>query len=207
MRAPHLATGASARGSAFGAAAHNPEVTSALSRALVAEWARVGFSALSLEAVAKRAKVGKAALYRRWPSKLVMVSDTFARNAMFSGLLPDRGSLRADLDCSLRHIRRVLRHPVVRRILPDLHAEVPRSPDLARLVRERIQTPWQTRIADVIGRAVIRRELPADQNIDLGADMVLAMMYWRIVVTGDRADDEYLDNLAATIMLALGATR
>ncbi len=190
-----------------GAAAYRPEVTAALTRALMEEWARVGYSALSLEAVARRAGVGKAALYRRWPSKLAMVSESFATLSLVSGPLPDRGSLAADLEAALRELRRLLRHPLVRRILPDLHAEMPRSPELARLVRRHVQAPRRARLAELVERAKIRRELPPGCDGDAAADLIVAPLYWRLVVTGGRADDAWLDGLAATIMAGLGVRR
>ncbi|THD53513.1 helix-turn-helix domain-containing protein, partial [Phenylobacterium sp.] len=52
-----------------GAAVKRPQITDALARRFFEEWARVGYSALSLDAVARKAGVGKAALYRRWRSK------------------------------------------------------------------------------------------------------------------------------------------
>ena len=171
------------------------------------EWARVGYAALSLETVARRAHVGKAALYRRWPSKLAMVSDSFSTLALSSGPLADRGSFEADLDAALRELRRLLRHPLVRRILPDLHAEMPRSPELALLVRDRMQAPRRALLAELVGCAIIRRELPAGCDTALAADMIVAMLYWRIVATGGRAGDDYLDALAATVRTALGARR
>lgn len=193
------------RRSPAGAAAHRPEVTTALSRALMEEWARVGYSALSLEAVAKRAGVGKAALYRRWPSKLAMVSDSLATLSLVAGPLPDRGSFAADLDAALRELRRLMRHPLIRRILPDLHAEMPRSPALARLVRERVQAPRRARLAELVERAKIRRELPPGCDADAAADMIVAPLYWRLVVTGGRADDAWLEAQAAGIGAALRA--
>ena len=191
----------------IGAAMHRPEITTALTRALMEEWARVGYAALSLEAVARRAGVGKAALYRRWPSKPAMVAESFATLRLAAGPLPDRGSFEADLAAALRDLRRHLRHPLVRRILPDLHAEMPRSPELARLVRERIQAPRRALLAELVGRAVIRRELPAGCDTEAAADMIVALLYWRLVARGERADDAWLDALAATIMAALGVRR
>ena len=58
-----------------GAAVMQPAVTDALTKALFEEWAEFGYVGISLERVAQRAGVGKAALYRRWPSKLAMVVD------------------------------------------------------------------------------------------------------------------------------------
>src|SRR5258707_518226 len=46
------------------------EVTDAITNAFFEELAEVGYGRLSIDAVARRAGVGKAAIYRRWKSKL-----------------------------------------------------------------------------------------------------------------------------------------
>ena len=114
-----------------------PAVTQALTRALFVEWARVGYGTLRLEAVARRAGVGKAALYRRWPSKLAMVCDCLEQLDLSLSAIPDTGSLLGDVRGLLSSLRRLLRHGLVRRILPDLHAEMGRSPELSQAIRGR----------------------------------------------------------------------
>jgi AcrR family transcriptional regulator len=106
-----------------GAAVKRPQITDALTRVYFEEWARVGYSALSLDAVARKAGVGKAALYRRWRSKADMASDLVKQlSAAIVMVDPgDHGSLEADLYAGLVAVRRILSHPLVRRILPDLY--------------------------------------------------------------------------------------
>ena len=53
-----------------GAAVPRAELTEALYLAFFEEWAERGFSTLSLERVAARAGAGKAAIYRRFSSRL-----------------------------------------------------------------------------------------------------------------------------------------
>ena len=57
-----------------GAAVLQPEVTQAITDAVLHELAEQGYGRLSMEAVAKRAGVGKSALYRRWASKDEMIA-------------------------------------------------------------------------------------------------------------------------------------
>lgn len=181
-----------------------PSVTDALTRALFEEWARVGYGALSLEAVAKRAGVGKAALYRRWPSKLAMVSDRLEGVGVELTQVPDTGSLLGDVRGFLRSVRRLLRHPLVRRILPDLHAEMNRSPELAQAVRGRLQVERRERGALMFERAMRRGELPCGLDLDMANDVV-GLLYWRMIVTGERADTAYIEQLARFIVAALGS--
>jgi len=189
-----------------GAAVFQEEVTRALASALFAEWARCGYAALSLEAVAKRAGVGKAALYRRWPSKLAMVSELLSEVGTELAVVPDRGSLREDLAELLRQIRRVLRHPLIGRILPDLHAEMPRTPELAQAVRTRVQVQRRKRAEIVLKRAIERGELAPTLDLDLATDLLGGMLYWRIVITRGRADEAYMERLLDLTLAALTAS-
>lgn len=186
-----------------GAAVSRTDVTEALSRALMLEWARTGYAALSLETVARRAGTGKAALYRRWPSKLAMVSDRLAAFTARVGSHVDTGALETDVRAVLRETRLWLRHPIVRRILPDLHAEAARSSDLARVVETMIKLPRQRLFADLIRRAVLRRELSTDVDSRIAADLADAMIYWRLVIRGGRIGDDDIDALTDAIVAAL----
>lgn len=189
-----------------GAALKQTSVTEALTRALFDELARVGYGALSLEAVAKRAGVGKAALYRRWPSKLAMVSDLLTQMGVEPGAPPDTGSLQGDVRALLGSLRRMLRHPLVRRILPDLHAEMLRTPELAAAIRGRLQKIRRERSVVIFQRAIERGEVSADIDIEMVIDAMGSMIYWRMIVTGGRASRQYLDQLTNFIVAAILAS-
>ena len=191
---------------ARGGALMRPSITAAFTQALFQEWAERGYGAMTLEAVAKRAGVGKAALYRRWPSKLPMVIDCLeqiGREAAVVPEVPDTGSLKGDLKALLSGLRRVLRHPLVRRILPDLQAEVLRSPELALAIQGRLQSEYKDPGAAMLQRAIARREIPAGIDMDLAMDGIGAMIYWRMIITQGQADDKYLDRLSSFIVAAL----
>jgi AcrR family transcriptional regulator len=190
-------------GSVRGAALMQSSVTEALTHALFQEWARSGYGALSLEAVAKRAGVGKAALYRRWPSKLAMVTDCLEKVGIEAAQSPDTGSLLGDVQALLLSLRRLLRHPLVRRILPDLHAEMLRSPELANAIRGRLQIERRQRSAAVFQRAIERGEVSPDINIELVNDALASLIYWRLIITGGRANKHYINEVAHFIITAL----
>ncbi|MBN9417128.1 hypothetical protein ABS71_15155 [bacterium SCN 62-11] len=188
-----------------GAAVRQPGVTAALTVALFAEWARHGYGALSLEAVARRAGVGKAALYRRWGSKMAMVIDRLEQADLAIAEVPDTGSLGGDLRTLLEHLSRLLRRPLVRRILPDLHAEMLRSPELAEAIRGRLQVTRRARAAVLLARAVERGELDAEADVELFSDAAGGLLYWRVVVTDGSLDGAYLDELTRFILRGMGA--
>lgn len=180
-----------------------PAVTDALTRALFEEWAEYGYVGISLERVAQRAGVGKAALYRRWPSKLAMVSERLEEVGIELAPIIDTGTLKGDIAAMFYQLRRVLRHRLVRRILPDLHAEMQRNPALAGGVRSRVQIERRKRSAAILQRAIARGELPADVDIDLFNDAAGGMLYWRMVITRERADRHYLDTLTGFVVAGL----
>ncbi len=188
-----------------GAAVRRPSVTEALQRALFREWSVTGYGALSLEAVAARAGVGKASLYRRWKSKGAMVADCLGAVGLEITEVPDTGSLEGDLRALLRSFRRVLRHPLARRIVPDIHAEMTRSSTLEASIRH-LQADRRARGAVILGRAIDRGELDASADIELASDLIAAPIYWRMIVTAGRADRAYLDRLTRALLAALKAS-
>lgn len=184
----------SARGLS-GAAVQRTSVTDALVRTFFEEWADNGYAAISLERVAKRAGVGKAALYRRWSSKLEMASDLLTRVGLRITATDDMGSLEADIEAILFAIRRVLRHRIIRRILADLHAEIGREPELADAIRP-MQKARRERAHALVERAIARGELHKCVDREMIADLLAAPLYWRLVVVGGRSDCEHIRRLA-----------
>ena len=192
------------RRSPSGAAVQRPALTKALCRALFEEWARSGYAALSLERVASRAGAGKAAIYRRWPSKRDFASEAVATMATDLTAIPDEGDLEADILAFLRGLRRVLRHPQVRRILPDLHAERARSDELAPLL-DGVAEARRRRGQEILDRAIQRGDLPPSLDRELALDLLPSPLYWRIVVTQRRITMPELRRQAHVLAAALRA--
>lgn len=188
-----------------GAAVKRVDVTDALTRVFFEEWARAGYAGLSLERVARNAGVGKAALYRRWPDKVSMASDLLSRVGLTMTDAEEGGSLEADLQGVLFAIRRVLRHPKVRRILTDLHGEIERTPALEAAIRP-FQRVRRERIDGLIDRAIKRGELSPLVDREMAADLIAAPLYWRLAVVGGRSDRDYIKRLARVTAAALRAS-
>lgn len=187
-----------------GAAVRRPKVTDALTRVFFEEWSRHGYSGLSLERVARRAGTGKAALYRRWPDKATMASDLLSGIGLLLTDVSEQSSLTDDLRVLLFAIRRVLRHPQIRRIIADLHSEIGRNPALDRAIRP-FQRARRARINGLIDRAIARGEMSPSCDRETAADLVAAPLYWRMVVTGGRADRAHIERLAVSLTVALRA--
>ncbi|MBA6433099.1 MULTISPECIES: TetR/AcrR family transcriptional regulator [Streptomyces] len=190
-----------------GAAVLQENVTDAIRAAVFEELATVGYGRMSIERVARRAGVGKAAIYRRWRSKLPIVLEVVSALAKQGLPTPDTGSLQGDIKVLLEATARVLWHPMAAQIIPDLFAESARNPDMAQALQAAVRDS-QRGIADVVIRnAVNRGELSADTDVDLALDLASGPLYWRLSTMRSPLPEGYLDGLAAATTAALAAAR
>lgn len=187
-----------------GAAIIRPQLTMALFRAFFEEWANSGYAAASLERVAVRAGAGKAAIYRRWTSKLEFACEAIRSVEIMRLGSTDQGSLLEDISEYLRATRAVLRHPLVRRIIPDLVAERSRSNELSVMLDGIAQSRRQFghRLLD---RAVARNELRDNLDRELALDLLFAPLYSRLIVRGRNFTKSELDGLCIALQAALKA--
>ncbi|MCV0425395.1 MAG: TetR/AcrR family transcriptional regulator [Roseibium sp.] len=185
-----------------GAAVLQASVTAALYRALFEEWAESGYAALRMERIAARAGVGKAALYRRWKSKRDFVYEAVERTATAITPFPNTGSLAEDVLAITRSFAIVLRHPLVRRILPDLHAERARSDELDELV-VRVGQDRRSQGLALIERAVERGELSKATDREMALDFLIAPLYWAIIVQRRKLNAKEIDGIAATVTISI----
>jgi AcrR family transcriptional regulator len=181
------------------------EVTDAISAAFFEELADVGYGRLSIDAVAKRAGVGKAAIYRRWRSKLDITVALVSEVAVAAIDVPDTGSLRGDIRQYLDNGRAALCHPLAQKIIPDLLAESPRNPALADALLEKVRNPRRIRAALLFERAVERGELGERTDIEMCMDFLAGPLYWRLAVVRSATADDYLDRLTDKIIAAAKA--
>src|SRR5260221_4270526 len=84
------------------------EVQQAISDAVIAELAEVGFGRLSFEGVAERAGTGKSPLYRRWPDTTSLVIDTLEKLAADPSGYRRTGVLRDDVIGLTVHMTKTL---------------------------------------------------------------------------------------------------
>ncbi|OPX07222.1 TetR/AcrR family transcriptional regulator [Mycobacterium sp. AT1] len=179
------------------------DVTDAITSAFFEELARVGYGRLSLDAVAKRAGVGKAAIYRRWRSKLDVTVTLVAGFALAAIDVPDTGNLLGDVRSYLDNGRAALSHPLARLIIPDMIAEATRNPELAAVLAEHVRDPRRAKAAELFERAVRRGELPPHTDLTVAMDLIAGPLYWRQAVMQMPVDDAYCEQLAAAIVAAI----
>ncbi len=192
----------SARREPTGAAVFKPEVTEAITTAAIDALVAVGYARMSMESVAKRAGVGKSALYRRWPSKVDLVTAALAQLSVPTDPPPDTGTLHGDIRALLRAVADWFTDPRLRAILPSLLAEYDRNPALAQASAVHIGEPRREWARQTLDRSVARGEA-TQEHADLLLDLLAAPTYWRIA-HGRPVDDRYLDLLADMLTRAVG---
>ena len=163
----------------------------------------MGYGRLSIDAVAKRAGVGKAAIYRRWRSKLDITVALTSTVAVAAIDVPDTGSLRADIRQYLENACKALTHPLAGQIIPDLLAEAMRNPALAEALLHTVRTPRRAQAAILFQRAIERGELSAESDLEMCMDILGGPLYWRLAVVRTPTGDDYLDRLTEIVMAAL----
>ncbi|MFF2515907.1 TetR-like C-terminal domain-containing protein [Streptomyces sp. NPDC058086] len=180
-------------------------VTEAISAAFFEELASGGYARLSLEAVAKRAGAGKAAIYRRWPSKLEMTVALISAVAVDAPEVADSGTLRGDVLAFLVDIADALRHRLPSKIIPDLLAESARNPELAQALLAAVRDTRRAKATRLLERAIERGELPADVDRELALDFLAGPLYWRLAVVHTPTSADYLDRLTDKLLAAFAA--
>lgn len=187
-----------------GAAVIRPELTTALFRALFEEWAQSGYAAVSLERVAARAGAGKAAIYRRWPSKLEFVCEAIQSVGITLSDFDDHGSLGADIRAYLRTTRVAFRHPLIRRIIPDVVAERIRTPEVSEML-DSVTAARRQLGHRMLDRAIARNELQPSLDRELALDLLMSGLYMRMIVHSKNTTLAEIDRLAIAIEAAIKA--
>ncbi|MBV6699238.1 TetR/AcrR family transcriptional regulator [Kitasatospora aureofaciens] len=159
--------------------------------------AELGWGGLTMGHVATRAKVAKTTLYRRWPSKNELVVDAVA--SLFDELvMPDLGSLRADIEAVVAQFADLLARPESQAALLALFAEGTRDRQLHRRIREAIVDPQKRLVRQGRSAAQARGELAPDtdpvaavEEIDIIFDTIAGTVEHRVLVSGEPITPEW----------------
>jgi AcrR family transcriptional regulator len=151
-----------------------------------------GYGALTIEGVARQAGVGKQTIYRWWKCRAELVLEAYANHTSSKIPLPDKGSLRADLEAFLTAgCKRLtdISGPIMRGLMADaVLDEEFREVLLSAFLRKR-----QDAFKALLERGVARGELSADVDLDLACDLLLKQ---------GRLDARFARQLAALVMAA-----
>jgi AcrR family transcriptional regulator len=173
-------------------------VVAAVLAATIAELARVGFGALSVEEVADRAGVNKTTVYRRWPTKVDLVRAALLQLTVETFPPPDTGSLRSDLIVVLRQaaafFARAEGQGIVRSALAE--GQDPMLMRISKSIRERNDL----RTEMVVERAIGRGEVPAGTDAHAVVGLLLGDILRRLVLDNEPVDEGYFERTVDLVL-------
>jgi AcrR family transcriptional regulator len=183
-----------------------PEREAELYAAVLDLLREVGYDALTMDAVATRTHSSKATLYRQWGGKAELVVRALRHNKPGNISDVDTGSLRGDLhalvaredDCAMEQ-----NNALMRGVAMAVHT----NPDLHRALREFLVEPELAELRRVLGRALDRGEIRADNPaLEYMIHMVLGAFVARALIEGLPPTQEFLRSyIDAVVLPALGA--
>ncbi|PSR67337.1 TetR family transcriptional regulator [Nocardia sp. MDA0666] len=181
-----------------------PKVRAAVLAATVDELSERGYAAFTIDNVAQRTGVHKTTVYRRWPDRDSLIAEALAESVATEIPIPDTGSVDKDLRALARSLVAWTTSASGRAILAVMvstAAGLPAPPNSARHVfRDRIR---QT--LPVVTRAVARGELPEGTDPAEMIKTLVAPIYFRVLITGERVDDSTADAAARVTLTAARA--
>lgn len=161
------------------------------------ELGRVGYAALRVDDVAARSGVNKTTIYRRWPTKVELITAAL-RELSDVPQPPDTGTLREDLLTMLRaacvKADSPLRMGIFRAIqLERTHPEVD-------LVTNSLRSEHMAPRRFVVERAIARGELPNGIDTELFLELVFGPVMRRLMITGEPVNDAFLHYVVDVVL-------
>ncbi|WP_455354184.1 TetR/AcrR family transcriptional regulator [Streptomyces sp. SYSU K217416] len=187
------------------------EADAAILRATRDALVELGWSKLTMSDVSARAGVAKTTLYRRWAGKNELVVDAVA--VLFDELvLPDRGTLEADIEGVVLQFAALLERPETKSSLMAVVAESTRDDALRARIRSAIVDRQKRLVLQGRARAQARGELPyeedpvaAARSADLIFDVIAGAVVHRALVSAEPVDTDWARTFTALLVAGLRA--
>jgi len=164
-----------------------------------------GFGAVTVEKIAERAQVSKATIYKWWPNKAAVVMDGFLSAAAARLPVPDTGSVFQDI---LEHATNMARFMISREgsIFLEIIGEGQNDSALAEAFRTRYIQPRRLEVRNLMNRGLQRGEMENDLDIALCTDLIYGPIFYRLLVTGDSIDNNYVEQLVTQVFKSIRST-
>lgn len=177
---------------------------SAVLEATLEELAAVGYASFSIEGVADRAHVHKTTVYRRWRDRENLLLEALLERGRERVPIPDTGSFRSDLLAYGKEVVAGLRAPETEAVVRAAASIGDRDSPIARATHRF----WAARFdlaRQVVDRAIARKEIAPDVDPRVVVESIVAPIYFRLLLTGERLDRRFLECLVEFAAAAAGA--
>jgi AcrR family transcriptional regulator len=165
---------------------------------------RDGFTAVTMERIAERAGVSKATIYRWWPNKAAVMTDSFLELMVADTSPLDTGSAREDLRLRLRGLAHVLAGRSGR-FVAALIAESQTDSEVAEALRTHWISVRRRETRPLLRRGIERGELRSDLDLEVAIDALYGPVYWRMLTGYAPLNDDFVDRLVDHVMVGLRA--
>jgi AcrR family transcriptional regulator len=167
---------------------------------------RDGFAAVTIESIAEHAGVSKATIYRWWPNKAAVMTESFLELMAPEASSLDTGSAREDLRLRLRDLAHVLAGRSGR-FIAALVAESQTDPEVAEALRTHWIAARRRETRTLLRRGIERGELRPDLDLEVAIDALYGPVYWRMLTGYAPLNDAFVDRLTDHVMAGLSARR
>jgi AcrR family transcriptional regulator len=147
--------------------------------ATIDELAQTGYGMLSLERVAQRAGVHKTTVYRRWPTKSILLEAAFAAMVQDAPSAGETGGIRPTLLLVARRLEATLSSPRGRGVVRLLLGGCP-EPELTALAaasRRQFMAPARNAIQRAIERGDFRPGVDPDHLLGALTGGIIQMLF------------------------------
>lgn len=153
-----------------------------------------GFGAVTIDKIAERAGVSKATIYKWWPNKAAVVMDAFFDAAVVRLPVPDTGSALEDMIIQISNLAKFLLSREGK-VINEIIAEGQYDQKLAETYRTIYFKPRRLDSRYILERGISRGELKEDLDIELVMDLLFGPLFYRLLITGDMVDEEFIVKL------------
>ncbi len=162
-----------------------------------------GFNAVTIEGIAARAGVSKATIYKWWPGKAAVVLDGYFEATQLVMQVPDTGFVREDLVIQVYNLASFITGDQGK-MITELIGAGQFDSNIAEEYRTRFFLPRRALSKKILERGINRGELKDDFDLELGIDILFAPLFYRLMITKEPLDSEYIKDLVDKVLKGLG---
>jgi AcrR family transcriptional regulator len=158
-----------------------------------------GYHAVTIEGVARHAGVGKQTIYRWWKSKAELVLEAYANHAASKIPVPDKGTLRGDLETFLAAgFKRLtdVSGPMMRGLMADAVLDE----EFREVLIKAFIDKRREAVRQMLERGISRGELDAEADLELACDLVFGPMWYRLLLKHGKLDGRFARQITSTVL-------
>ncbi|MEV7024343.1 TetR-like C-terminal domain-containing protein [Kitasatospora sp. NPDC093558] len=164
-----------------------------------------GFARLTMEGVAAAARTGKAALYRRWASKVELVVDALDSTLPRPNGVPDLGSTRGELLQLIEVFAGAMNSragSAMQVLMGELDHE--QAQLFKDFIVQRVVAPTTETILDILRRGAGRGEVRPGAVAPMVADVAPAMLLYQVKIRGrENMPPDYAFRLVDDVLMPM----